>query len=267
MNDKLANIGNTDIESVFDDGKSFQLAMHQAEVLASSTMVPQDYRGNVGNCIIALNAAKRQGVDPLAVMQNLYIVHGRPGWFAQYLIGLVNACGRFSPLDYDIEGTPGKADCRCRAYAIRRSDKKRLDGTWITAEMVKKEGWLDKKGSKWQTMPEQMYVYRAAAFWQRKWAPELSLGMYTEDELQDIVEVPPAEVVSRVDPMEAIKQEAAQDTPRQPDMFAELKAEMKAQDLGGKWFNAKCEDYGWNSANITEQQVSQLLDELTGVVK
>ena len=52
--------------------------------------------------------------------------------------------------------------------------------------MVKNEGWASKPGSKWKSMPEQMFRYRAAAFWQRMYAPEISMGFSTADEIEDI---------------------------------------------------------------------------------
>jgi hypothetical protein len=52
-------------------------------------------------------------------------------------------------------------------------------------QMAEKEGWTSKQGSKWMTMPGQMLRYRAAAFWQRVYAPEISMGFYTKEEVED----------------------------------------------------------------------------------
>jgi hypothetical protein len=52
--------------------------------------------------------------------------------------------------------------------------------------MAKKEGWATKAGSKWQTMPELMIRYRAAAFWGRLYASDLLLGMQSQEEVVDI---------------------------------------------------------------------------------
>jgi hypothetical protein len=60
--------------------------------------------------------------------------------------------------------------------------------------MAKAEGWYAKNGSKWQTMPEQMLRYRAASFFVRAYAPELSLGLATREEIEDSID---GEVVSR----------------------------------------------------------------------
>jgi hypothetical protein len=52
--------------------------------------------------------------------------------------------------------------------------------------MVKEENWLSKPGSKWKTMPELMFHYRAAAFFGRLYASDILMGMHTVEEIQDI---------------------------------------------------------------------------------
>lgn len=158
----------------------------QAKVLAGSTIVPESYRNNVGNCFLALEMADRIKIPVMTVVQNLHLIQGRPSWGSSFLIGAVNACGRFSPLRFEEEGEEGKAGWRCRAVATSREDGAVLPGTWITWEMVEAEGWSKKTGSKWKTMPGQMMKYRSAAFWARTYAPEISLGMLTSEEAEDI---------------------------------------------------------------------------------
>lgn len=172
---------------VFGSQKNFENAQRMAKVLNSSSIVPAQYQGekNLANCIIALEMANRIGMSPLAVMQNLYVVHGNPGWSSKFLVAAINACGKFSPLRYEFKGTEGKDDWGCRAWATDSSGEK-LFGAWVTIEMAKKEGWHGKNGSKWQTMPEQMLRYRAAAFFQRVYAPEIGMGMQTAEELHDV---------------------------------------------------------------------------------
>ena len=51
--------------------------------------------------------------------------------------------------------------------------------------MAQKEGWLNKPGSKWQTMPVQMMMYRAAAFFARAHCSDILLGIPTYEEVQD----------------------------------------------------------------------------------
>lgn len=176
------------VRAGFTDLQGFELAQRGAKALAASTLVPQDFRGNVANCLIALEMAQRIGASPLMVMQNLYIVHGRPGWSAKFLIATFNQCGRFSAIRFEWAGTKGKDDWACRAWAIEKETGQRIEGAWITWAMVKAERWDAKNGSKWQTMPEQMFMYRAAAWMVNTHAPEISMGLNTEDELKDTFE-------------------------------------------------------------------------------
>lgn len=163
----------------------FELMQRIAKAFSTSDLVPKQYQGKLPNCMIALDMAQRIGANPLMVMQNLYIVHGTPGWSSKFLIATVNTCGRYSTLRYEWVGTKGKDDYGCRAWAIEKETGERLDGIVVDWAMVKAEGWSSKPGSKWMTMADQMFIYRAAAFWQRAYAPDLGMGLQTEEELRD----------------------------------------------------------------------------------
>lgn len=180
--------------------QTFEAQQRMAKMYATSTIVPQMYQNNLGNCVIALDMAFRMKANPIMVMQNLYIVHGMPGWSSKFLIATINSCGKFTPLHYEFRGTEGKEDWGCRCYAYMIEDKERKDplyGDWITLKMAKAEGWSTKSGSKWLTMPGQMLRYRAAAFWQRIYAPEIGMGFMTAEENEDITDVPYEEVTQQ----------------------------------------------------------------------
>lgn len=74
----------------------------------------------------------------------------------------------------------------CYAYAVEARTGEHLRGPVVSMRMAVAEGWLAKDGSKWQSMPEMMLRYRAAAFFGRIYAPELLLGIPASDELEDI---------------------------------------------------------------------------------
>lgn len=106
-------------------GAGFDQIQRVAKALSASTLVPVQYRAfaevkeygkvtgytpngaGLPNCIVALNMAQRMGADPLMVMQNLYVIEGRPSWSSQFIIASINSCGRFNPLRYDLS-QPGK---------------------------------------------------------------------------------------------------------------------------------------------------------------
>jgi hypothetical protein len=167
--------------------------MEMAKFLAESTMVPAIYQTKPANCFIAVELAQRLGVSPMLVMQSMVPINGKPSWSSQFLTSITNNCGRFTPIRYEWFSEEGKGDWGCRAYMTEIATGEKLLGTKITMVMVKAEGWLDKKGSKWATMPNQMMMYRAAAFLVRAYAPELLQGMHTREEQEDMtINVTPA---------------------------------------------------------------------------
>ena len=190
IDNNAIEVAEKDIDLVpgFDNMQSFEFALQAARVLSESTLVPKEYRGNIANCVIALNMAARLKADPLMVMQNLYIVYGRPGWSSQFLIAMFNTSGKFSPLRYEWVGEPGTDDWGCRAWATELATGERVEGALVTLGLAKKEGWYSRDGNKWQTMPQQMLMYRAATWFIRAYAPELAMGMYTTDEVIDLTE-------------------------------------------------------------------------------
>jgi len=178
-------------KSGYSNAGGFELMQRQSTALSRSSLVPKDYQNNVPNCMIALGIAARVGADPMMVMQNLDIVHGRPTWRAQFMIGTANSCGRFSSIRYEFFGEANTDSWGCRAWAVEKSTNEKLVGPDITIAIAKKEGWYGKKDSKWQSIPQLMLMYRSGSWWVRTYAPELSLGFHTADEAADILDATP----------------------------------------------------------------------------
>ena len=176
-------LANPQTVSAFSNSSTFEVAQRMAKALSSTDLVPTAYKGNVANCLLALEIAQRTGASPMAVMQNLHIVQGRPTWSASFIIAAMNSCGRFDPLKFKVEG---EGDARqCIAYTTDRASGDLLESPPVSIAMAKKEGWYGKAGSKWQTMPDLMLRYRAAAFFGRLYAPDILMGMHADDEISD----------------------------------------------------------------------------------
>lgn len=180
---------NTDLQTIqsqisfFANKDTFDHIQRVAKVFSESELVPEKYKKNPANCIIALEMSGRMGVSPLMVMQNLDVILGKPAWSSKFLIASINSCGRFSPLRYEESEDKGGST---RAWAIDKSNNEKLFGIWVSMEMAQVEGWIDKKGSKWKSMPELMRRYRAASFFTNQYAPEISMGFQTVEEVIDI---------------------------------------------------------------------------------
>lgn len=173
--------------SPFHSINSFTDAWRMARCLSASSMVPDAFRGEMGtpNCMIALELASRLKTSIFMIMQNLYIIHGRPAFSAQFVIASIQACGRYSPLKYEYRRDAKGKPFACKAVATELATGERLEGPEVSMEMAQSEGWLAKSGSKWKTMPEVMLRYRAASFFGRAYAPDVMMGFRSAEEVYD----------------------------------------------------------------------------------
>lgn len=167
----------------------FVLVQRIATALSRSTLIPEAYRNNVPNCMIAVEMAARLRASPLQVMQSLDVINGRPSWRSSFIIAAINTSGRFSPLRFVMKGEGMNRSCTATAMELKTGDQ--YEGPEVTMAIAKAEGWLDRTGSKWRTMPELMLRYRSAAFFGRLYVPEVLLGMLTSEEQGDIIDVTP----------------------------------------------------------------------------
>jgi hypothetical protein len=169
---------------IFGTSDNFIMAMQMAKALADSTIVPQTYQKNPSNCLIAIEQAQRLDVSPMMVMQNLYVIHERPSWSSKFLIAAINNSGKYD-MELQFEETKDKDGKPFSCLAWTMKNGRRIEGMVVDMEMAKNEGWLGKNGSKWKTMPQLMLRYRAASFFSSLNCPELTLGLYTKEEIVD----------------------------------------------------------------------------------
>ena len=169
---------------IFGTSDNFMMATQMAKALASSTVVPKEYQGNFSNGLVAIEIAQRLRTSPLMVMQNLNVIQGRPSWSAQFLIAMVNGSGKYDmELQFDEKTDKDGKPFSCQCWTERKGRK--VTGIVVDMDMAKAEGWVQKNGSKWKTMPQVMLRYRAASFFARMNCPELTLGYYSQDEIID----------------------------------------------------------------------------------
>ena len=171
---------------VFQSQAGFEYWQRVAVALSKSDIIPEAYRDKVSNCMVALEISNRIGLSPFMVMQNLHVIKGKPSWSSTFIISALNSCGRFNPLRFKWEGEKKTDSYGCRAYTEYK-DGTPVEGPLVSWAMVKSEGWLGKSGSKWKTMPELMFQYRAASFFGRLHAPDILNGMHSVEEVSDIV--------------------------------------------------------------------------------
>lgn len=124
--------------------RGFELAQRIAKAFATSDAVPAQFRshnlkkvkvGNeynetwvenpaaLGNCLVAIETARAVGMSITSVMQHANIIENRLTWSAQFVIGAINASGRFTPLRFD-----------------------KLERGRLKAKYREKQGWNRQKG-------------------------------------------------------------------------------------------------------------------------
>jgi len=157
-----------------------QQLQHQytlANDLANSNLLPESFRGNVPNILIAMDTANRFGIAPIEVMKHCHVIKGKLAFDSKMIIALVNRSGKFDgPIQYWLD----ENETECVAYAFINGQQ--YTGPKVTLAMAKANRW----GALWNTLPGMMLRYRAAVFFTRLFSPEIILGLDDIQEQQDI---------------------------------------------------------------------------------
>lgn len=170
--------------NVWSDRSAFEQTLRVSNMLSKSSLVPQAYQGKPQDCFIAVEMAARMNTSPIFIMQNLYVVKGKPSWAGQACMAMINACGKFRNVKHIYVGEKGTDSRGCYVTAERIAGGEIVNGTEVNMAMVKAEGWIS--NPKWKSMPEQMLAYRAAAFFARVYCPEALMGLQTYEEVIDV---------------------------------------------------------------------------------
>lgn len=155
---------------------TFEQALTFSNMLADSDMVPKDFKGKPGNCLIAMQWGAELGLKPLQALQNLAIINGRPSLWGDAVIGLV----RSSALcEYVIETDDGKvATC-----TVKRRGEAEQSRTFSMLD-AQAAGLAGKSGP-WTQYPKRMRQMRARAFAVRDVFPDVLRGLAVAEEVID----------------------------------------------------------------------------------
>jgi len=195
--------------------RTFEQALTFAGYLADSDMVPKDFKGRPGNCLIAIQWGAELGLKPLQAMQNLAVINGRPSLWGDAVIALVRA----SPLCEYVSETETATASTC---TVKRRGEPEQSRTF-TDDDAKAAGLKGKAGP-WTQYPKRMRQMRARAFALRDVFPDVLRGLPVAEEIMD---APPTErhmgPVEEVRP--ALPEYAAADFERNLPAWAKLVAE------------------------------------------
>ena len=198
--------------------QTFEQALTFSNYMADSDMVPKDFKGKPGNCLVAIQWGMEIGLKPLQAMQNIAVINGRPSLWGDAVIALV----RSSPLcEYIIEEDDGRtATCKVK----RRGEPEQSRS--FSMDDAKAAGLLGKQGP-WTQYPKRMRQMRARAFAVRDVFPDVLKGLPVAEEVMDTPSERHMGQVERVEPT----------TPQPaytPEQFAQLQPSWRKAIAAGK---------------------------------
>ena len=226
--------------------QSFEQALTFSQYLADSDLVPKDFKGKAGNCLIAVQWGAELGLKPMQAMQNLAIINGRPSLWGDAVLALVRAS---SLCEYVMETDDGStATCRVK----RRGDPAEQIRTF-SMEDAKAAGLAGKQGP-WTQYPKRMRQMRARAFALRDVFPEVLRGLPVAEELMD---TPPEKFMGMA---ETVKTDPEQTkTYAEEDFAKNLDAWVKAVASGKKSRDALVNTVQ-TKGQLTPEQLQRLDD-------
>lgn len=166
--------------------QSFETLMEMSKMLSNSTIVPANYQRRPENVFIALEMANRMGVPVMMVMQNLYVVQGKPSWSGSAVASMIKSHPNLENVELHYVGEPNTNAWGAYVTARSKTTGKELKGATVTMAVANAEGWVQKPGSKWKTIPELMLAYRAYSWFGRVHCSEVMMGLQSIEEVNDV---------------------------------------------------------------------------------
>lgn len=202
----------------------FEQMQRASNLFSKSGLVPQSFQNNPAACFVGLQLAGAIGCNPFMLFQGLYSIGGKIGLEAKVAIAIANQKGVFeSPITHEFTGEGTTRACTAKAVLAKSKKEVSLTVDWATVE---KEGWNKRNGSKWNTIPDQMFRYRSSMWLIRTYAPEVLMGLNSVEEIQDagIIDITPrAKTIDK-----AFEEVAKEEKPAEPEKAVEAETVVEA---------------------------------------
>ncbi len=195
------------------DAEMFSQMQRVAAAIGGSSLVPKHLVGRnaqetVGNCLRVVNQAYRWGLDPYAVADESYVVHGKLGYQGKLVAAVVNtrvnlkcrpqpfynseAGDKLAVVIYGSGSEITESAFAQIEYYANSDDKKALGELTKMGVMCVRlsVGQAKTDNSMWKKDPEQKLFYSGVSKWTRRYFPEVILGILTDHDLEVIKEAP-----------------------------------------------------------------------------
>ncbi|EOY3722435.1 RecT family recombinase [Klebsiella michiganensis] len=154
----------------------------------SKATVPVHLAGKPADCLAVTMQAAQWGMNPFAVAQKTHVVNGTLGYEAQLVNAVVSSSNLLATrLNYRWDGdwskVNGKSDkspsLTVTVSAVLKGEAEPRELTISMAQAGVRNSPL------WEQDPRQQLAYLCVKRWARLHAPDVLLGIYTPDELQE----------------------------------------------------------------------------------
>lgn len=157
-----------------------------ATAIATTSFVPQHFRGKADEIAVAILYGATVGFDPITAIQQIYVIGGKPALYARAMSAIVQSKGHEMWVEDEADGKVTVAGRRKGSDQVQRI-------TWTTAD-ARRAGYTSNK--KYETDPRSMLYARASGDIARRIAPDALMGLaYSVEELELGI-VPQADVAS-----------------------------------------------------------------------
>jgi hypothetical protein len=185
----------------------FEDSLRASKVIVASGTAPRSLFADGVDPVAAVWAVIQLGAEvgltPMASVQNIALINGRPGLYGPAMLAVVEASGKLESIEEWIEG---EGDARTAYCRVKRIGRPAHTASFAVADS-KRAGLWDKRGKNgsltpWQQYPDRMLMMRARSFALKDRFPDvlMGLGQGSAEELADIpVDDPPPKSATAAD--------------------------------------------------------------------
>lgn len=156
-----------------------------AQTLAQGSLVPQSYRNNPANILVAMGLGQSMGLSPAESLYRINVIQGKPTASAELIAAQVRKAGHKLRIEKD------EAAQSVTATIVRRDDPDYPISETRDAAWAQRMGLAGKDN--YRRQPMTMLTWRAITAVAREACPEALYGVaYTPDEMEDFSSAQPA---------------------------------------------------------------------------
>lgn len=228
--------------------------------------VPKHLQGNSGDCLAITMQAMQWGMNPFAVAQKTHLVNGNLGYEAQLVNAvIINRAPIIGRPDYQWFGDWSKVDgktCKDPNIGVTVSVVLKGENQPRVLDVSFAQVGTTRNSPNWVNDPKQQIAYLAIKKLSRLHFPDVILGVYTEDELQDNTST------LNVTPDDGFSQEYALFEEAHLNNMRELAFEgMEALETGyAELPKGKCRSHFWTMHKESLKAAAQKADQPQGEV-